>query len=153
MSKLSPNAKHELITNNFHTYCKQLQNSGRRFPTNQMGSVNVSKVAEICGAKRGAFEKKDSPLNRLLLQKVSEIGLEAPSRTDATNKNNDTYKGVKGSSNLSRALERATAEIDKQREIIGKLEEEIRRCKLQRQEAELSMDLMLEDGKRRFHWE
>ncbi|WP_218355099.1 hypothetical protein [Alteromonas lipotrueiana] len=153
MNKLSPNAKHELIVQNFHVYCQQLLDSGRRFPTNQLGAVNVSNVAEMCGCKRGAFEKRGSYLNTLLHQKVADIGLEVPTNSVSLERTPNHASGIKGSPDLSRALARATAEIEKQREIIEKLEQEVSRYELARQEAQLSMESMLDDGRRRFTWE
>lgn len=152
MNKLSPNAKHELIVQNFNLYCQQLLDSGRRFPTNQMGNVNVSKVAEICGSKRGAFEKKGSALNNLLVRQVQEIGLEAPPRAESFVEPEPAYK-IGCRQNLARALEKATAEIERQRETIVRLEAQVRQFQLEQKDTQQSMEMMLNDGKRRFIWE
>ncbi|GAA0811358.1 hypothetical protein GCM10009111_03760 [Colwellia asteriadis] len=153
--KLSPNQKHQRVIQSFTDYLIKLEVTGEKLPINQVdGNVNISELARICECKRGAFQKPNNTIGKMLKKAIDNIGTQAKSVNQvesALKTQKDQAK--KDASKLSRELERVTAEVEKLRNVNASLEQECKVLKNKLQGQINATESMLDDGKRRFLWE
>jgi predicted RNase H-like nuclease (RuvC/YqgF family) len=152
---LSPNQRHKRVIQNFTDYLIKLEATGEKLPVNQVdGNVNISELARICDCKRGVFQKPENTIGRMLKKAISDIGTQAKtSNQEESALKNQKDQAQRDASKLSRELERATAEVEKLRNLITSLEQENRLLKNKLDGQTNATELMLDDGRRRFLWQ
>jgi hypothetical protein len=150
-NKLSPNEKSVINKQNYDAYVANLEATNSKFPINQFGDVNISLVAEKCGFKRSAFNKKDSRLAQILQQDVDRIGTEVYSfEKKESFLETKSKTASKHASQREKELEKATAEIETLRDQIELLELENFNLKQKEGEGVERQEMMIETGRRVF---
>lgn len=154
-NKLSPNLQHKRVIQNFTDYLIKLEATGEKLPINQVdGNVNISELARICDCKRGVFQKPDNTIGKMLKKAISDIGTQAKSiiqEESALKSQKD--QAQRDASKLARELERATAEVEKLRDLTASLEQENKILKNKLDGQKNATESMLDDGRRRFLWQ
>lgn len=150
MSKKSPFERYE-------DYVLKLEESGKKFPVNQHGTMNFAKIAEDSGTRRQWYtestNKKFGPDNKtldaILKADVKRIGTDfvAPKDPDeelsriADNRSREA-------SQLRQMLEQKSKENEQLRSDNQKLKEQVRVLENRLSEAESSTEEMLDSGRR-----
>ena len=150
MSKKKPFERYE-------EYVLNLEESGRKFPVNQHGTVNLAKIAEESGTRRQWYtesaNKKFGPENKtldaIMKADVKRIGTDffAPKDPDqdlskiADNRSREANQ-------LRQMLEQKSKENEQLRSDNQKLREQVRILENRASEAESSNEEMLDSGRR-----
>lgn len=146
--KLSAPEKGKLNKRNYAAYVRHLKDSGKKFPTNQFGDVNVSLISELCGFERQVFSRNKA-LKEELDKNVKELGTDIVEGKDPeTRIDNDMKNLRKQLSNAKRDLALAEEKIDGlQRQLIA-VNSELKRSGEEKEEAAESLDYMISTGRR-----
>ena len=140
--------KGRLNKKNYAAYVADLEATGKKFPLNQFGEVNITAIAEASGFLRGVFAKNKKMKNQLE-DDLKRIGTEI---TEGIDKDSRLAKKAEEkaieASRLHKDLDAKVQEISLLRDQIDQLQTRIRELECRNDEATLSMDELLDSGRR-----
>ena len=145
---LSPVEKGIINKKMYAAYVADLKAKGDKFPINNYGEVNLSRIAKECGFNRQVFSNNTS-MKQALSDDVKLIGTDI---TKGSNKESRLAKKVnkesEESSRLKKELDARVQEIVALKEQIVKLEAEIQRHNSTVNRMDLAMNELLTSGRR-----
>ena len=140
------------------TYRDQIEKEGRKFPVNQFGELNLSKISKDCGNRRQwfsenankVFDSEGRTLSQIILDDSKRIGTDIfPSINKNQKKSNIFFE--KENEKLKSCLDKKSKEVKELRTEIQYLIEENRRLKTTLSEIDEKKNQLLETG-RLFSW-
>jgi septal ring factor EnvC (AmiA/AmiB activator) len=148
MTKVSAVEKGRINKANYVAYVAELKVTGKKFPLNQFGEVNLSGIAEACGFLRGVFSKNKF-MKAQLDADILSIGTEVKEGVDQDSRlAQKAEEKAKEAGRLHKDLDAKVQEINSLREQIDELKKCIRELECRSDEASLSMDELLDSGRR-----
>jgi hypothetical protein len=148
MTNVSPVEKGRINKANYVAYVAELKATGKKFPLNQFGEVNLSGIAKACGFLRGVFTTNKS-LKQLLDSDILIIGTEIKDGAELdTRLSQKAEEKSKEASKLHKDLDAKVQEVNSLREQIDELKKCIRELESRSNETALSMDELLDSGRR-----
>jgi hypothetical protein len=148
MSKVSAVEKGRINKANYAAYVAELKATDKKFPLNQFGKVNLSGIADACGFRRKVlYENKF--MKKRLKEDILLIGTEIKEGVDLeTRLSQKAEEKAKEASKLHKDLDAKVQEVNSLREQIDELKKCIRELECRSDEASLSMDELLDSGRR-----
>lgn len=140
----------------YRDYVMQLEQAGKKFPVNQFGDINFSKIANECGNRRQWFsesakkvfcQQKDT-LEQVIAKDIRRIGSEFSSSKDAESVLADMADSKsKEASRLRSMLEQKSKENELLREQVESLSAEIRMLRSTAAEVSSQQEMMIDSGR------
>jgi hypothetical protein len=140
----------------YRCYVVQLEHAGKKFPVNQFGDVNFSKIADECGNRRQWFSesaKKVFPdsgetLERIIQNDIRRIGSDFVAAKDPESVLVDIAESKNREANLLRSmLEQKSKENEHLRQQVEKLSVEVRLLRGNVSELESQNELITDTGR------
>lgn len=137
-------------------YVKQLEKAGKKFPTNQFGDVNFSKIADECGNRRQwfsesakkVFSDSGEALERVIAKDIRRIGSEVFSAKDPEPALIDMAESKSREvSYLRSMLDQKSKENELLREQVEKLTAELRLLRNTASELSSQQEMMIDSGR------
>lgn len=140
----------------YRDYVVQLEQSGKKFPVNQFGDVNFSKIADDCGNRRQwfsesakkAFGPESESLEKIIAKDIRRLGSEfiAPKDPESALVEMADSKS-KEASRLRSMLEQKSKENELLREQVEQLSAEVRLLRANATELSNQQALMVDSGR------
>lgn len=140
----------------YKSYVMQLEQDGKKFPVNQFGDVNFSKIADECGNRRQWFSEsakkifcsKGDTLEQVIAKDIRRIGSEftPPKYPDSVLSDMADSKN-KEASRLRSMLEQKSKENEILREQVESLSAEIRMLRSTATEVSSQQEFMIDSGR------
>ena len=140
----------------YRAYVLGLEQAGRKFPVNQFGDVNFSKVADECGNRRQwfsenakkAFTEREETLERIIQADIRRVGSEFVSAKDPESALMDMADSKGREASLLRSLlDQKSKENDLLRQQVERLTVEIRALQGSVSELSSRQEMMLDSGR------
>lgn len=140
----------------YRDYVTQLEQEGKKFPVNQFGDVNFSRIADDCGNRRQWFSESakkvfcppGDTLEQVILKDIRRIGSEvyAPKDPESALVEMADSKS-KEASRLRSMLEQKSKENELLREQVEQLSAEVRMLRSTAAEVSSQQELMIDSGR------
>lgn len=140
----------------YRNYVLHLEQAGRKFPVNQFGDVNFSKIADECGNRRQWFSESakkiftnnGDTLERVIAKDIHRIGSEFVIARDAESILVDIAESKSREVNQLRSmLNQKSKENELLREQVEKLTTEIRLLRNTASERSNQQEMMIDSGR------
>lgn len=140
----------------YRDYVVQLEQAGKRFPVNQFGDINFSKIADECGNRRQWFSESakklfgshKKPLERIIANDISRIGSEfAPPKNPESVLVDIANSKSREANRLRSMLEQKSKENELLREQVERLTAEVRLLRAGAAEVKSQQALMMDSGR------
>ncbi|AVD92642.1 hypothetical protein C4Q27_09590 [Pseudomonas sp. SWI36] len=140
----------------YRDYVMQLEQAGKKFPVNQFGDVNFSKIADECGNRRQWFSEsakkvfcpQGETLEQVIAKDIRRIGSEFSSPKDAESVLVDMADSKsKEASRLRSMLEQKSKENELLREQVERLSAEVRMLRSTAAEVSSQQEMMIDSGR------
>ena len=146
MAKLSAPEKGRINKERYNAYVANLEATSKKFPTNQLGNVNNSLVAEICGFGRNVLY---TSLKEQFEEDIKRIGTELHEGVDkATRLDKKASEKTKIASALQKDLDAKVQEIYSLRNQVDELQIKILKLENRENEMDMGMDELISNGRR-----
>ena len=140
----------------YRDYVLQLEQAGKKFPINQFGDINFSKIADECGNRRQWFSESakkifcsnGDTLERVIAKDIRRIGSEFLAAKDSESILVDIADSKSREANRLRTmLEQKSKENEILREQVERLSAEIRLLRTSAAEISSQQELMIDTGR------
>jgi hypothetical protein len=140
----------------YRDYVLKLEQAGKKFPVNQFGDVNFSKIADECGNRRQWFSEsakkvfcpKGQTLEKVIAKDIRRLGSEFVAAKDPESVLVDMADSKsKEASRLRSMLEQKSKENELLREQVERLTTELRLLRASAEEISSQQDLMIDSGR------
>lgn len=140
----------------YRDYVTQLEQAGKKFPVNQFGDINFSKIADECGNRRQWFSEsakkvfcpQGDTLEQVIAKDIRRIGSEFSSPKDPESVLMDMADSKsREASRLRSMLEQKSKENELLREQVERLSAEIRMLRSTSAEVTNQQELMIDSGR------
>lgn len=140
----------------YKSYVMQLEQAGKKFPVNQFGDINFSKIADECGNRRQWFSEsakkvfcpQGDTLEQVIAKDIRRIGSEFSSPKDAESVLADMADSKsKEASRLRSMLEQKSKENELLREQVERLSAEVRTLRSTAAEVSGQQEMMIDSGR------
>lgn len=140
----------------YRDYVLQLEQAGKKFPVNQFGAVNFSKIADECGNRRQWFSEsakkvfcsQGQTLEQVIAKDIRRIGSEFFVAKDPESLAVDMADSKSREANRLRVmLEQKSKENELLREQVEQLSAELRLLRTSAQEISSQQDLIIDSGR------
>lgn len=140
----------------YRDYVMQLEQAGKKFPVNQFGDVNFSKIADECGNRRQWFSEsakkvfcsQGDTLEQVIAKDIRRIGSEFTSPKDPDSVLSDMAESKsKEASRLRSMLEQKSKENELLREQVESLSAEVRMLRSTAAEVSSQQEMMIDSGR------
>lgn len=140
----------------YREYVLQLEQAGKKFPMNQFGAVNFSKIADECGNRRQWFSESSSKvfcpqgqtLEQIIAKDIRRIGSEFVAAKAPDSLAVDVAESKSREANRLRImLEQKSKENELLREQVERLSAELQLLRTSAQEISSQQDLMIDSGR------
>jgi DNA repair exonuclease SbcCD ATPase subunit len=148
VSKISAVEKGRINKERYAEYIAELEATGKKFPLNQFGEVNLTDVANACGFNRQVFSRNAS-MKAQFEEDIRRIGTEIHKGVDKeTRLEKKATEKAKVASKLQKELDAQVQENHSLRNQIDVLQSRVRELEGRENEMEMSMDELLTSGRR-----
>ncbi|MDD2037126.1 hypothetical protein NP572_12065 [Pseudomonas putida] len=140
----------------YRDYVMQLEQAGKKFPVNQFGDVNFSKIADECGNRRQWFSEsakkvfcpQGDTLEQVIAKDIRRIGSEFCAPKDAESVLVDIADSKsKEASRLRSMLEQKSKENELLRDQVERLSAEVRMLRSTAAELSSQQEMMIDSGR------
>lgn len=140
----------------YKDYVAQLEQAGKKFPVNQFGDINFSKIADECGNRRQWFSEsakkvfgpQGDALEQVIAKDIRRLGSEFVAPKDPESVLVDIADTKSREANRLRAiLEQKSKENDLLREQVERLSAEVRLLRANAAEVSGQQELMIDSGR------
>ncbi|WP_460059455.1 hypothetical protein [Pseudomonas sp. S2_A05] len=140
----------------YRDYVAQLEQAGKKFPVNQFGDVNFSRIADDCGNRRQWFSEsakkvfcpQGDTLEQVIAKDIRRIGSEVYTPKDPESVLMEMADSKsKEASRLRSMLEQKSKENELLREQVERLSDELRVLRSAASEVNGQQDLMIDSGR------
>ncbi|MEB0150630.1 hypothetical protein [Pseudomonas sp. CCC2.2] len=140
----------------YKDYILKLEQGGKKFPLNQFGDVNFSKIADECGNRRQWFSESakkvfgphGDTLEQIIAKDIRRIGSEFVAAKDPESILVDIADSKSREANRLRSmLEQKTKENELLREQVERLSAEVRLLRASAAEISSQQGLMIDSGR------
>lgn len=140
----------------YRDYVLHLEKAGKKFPVNQFGDVNFSKIADECGNRRQwfsesakkVFTERGETLERIIQADIRRIGSEFVAAKDPESALMDLADSKGREASLLRSLlDQKSKENDLLRQQVERLTVEIRALQGSVSELSSRQEMMLDSGR------
>ncbi|PHN29759.1 hypothetical protein [Pseudomonas sp. ICMP 561] len=140
----------------YKDYVAQLEQAGKKFPVNQFGDINFSKIADECGNRRQWFSEsakkvfgpQADALERIIAKDIRRVGSEFAPPKDPESVLVDIADTKSREANRLRAvLEQKSKENDLLRDQVERLSAEVRLLRANAAEVSGQQELMIDSGR------
>lgn len=148
MTKISAVEKGRVNKERYADYVAELEATGRQFPLNNFGEVNLSSIAKACGFNRQVFINNES-MKVALAEDVSRIGTEAAeARSKESKLSKKMAEKSEEASRLQKALDANFCEIEALKNQVNELKKHIAKIEERNHEMDTIFDELLSSGRR-----
>lgn len=140
----------------YRNYVLHLEKAGKKFPVNQFGDVNFSKIADECGNRRQwfsesakkVFTERGETLERIIQADIRRIGSEFVAAKDPESALMDLAESKGREASLLRSLlDQKSKENDLLRQQVERLTAEIRALQGSVDELTNQQEMVLDSGR------
>jgi len=141
----------------YKEYVLQLEKAGKKFPTNQFGEINYTKIAGECGNRRQWFSESakriycphGDTLEQVIAKDIRRIGTEfiVPRDPDSSLLVDIPDSSRREANRLLSMLEQKSKENEILREQVERLATEIRQLRSSNAEISGKQELMIDSGR------
>ncbi|MFT2159698.1 hypothetical protein [Pseudomonas putida] len=140
----------------YRDYVTKLEQAGKKFPVNQFGDINFSKIADECGNRRQWFSEsakkvfcpQGDTLDQVIAKDIRRIGSEFTSPKDPEAALVDLADSKsREASRLRSRLEQKSKENELLREEVERLSAEVRMLRSTAAEVVSQQELMIDSGR------
>ena len=140
----------------YRDYVLQLEQAAKKFPVNQFGDVNFSKIADECGNRRQWFSESakktycphGDTLEQVIAKDIRRIGTEFIAARDPESILVDIADSKSREANRLRSmLEQKSKENEMLREQVERLSAEVRQLRSSAAEISGRQELMIDSGR------
>ena len=140
----------------YRDYVVQLEQAGKKFPVNQFGDINFSKIADECGNRRQWFSEsakkvfgsQGESLEKVIGKDIRRIGSEFFAPKDPESVLVDIADSKSREANRLRSmLEQKSKENEILREQVERLSAEVRLLRASAAEVSSQQELMIDSGR------
>jgi predicted RNase H-like nuclease (RuvC/YqgF family) len=140
----------------YRDYVLQLEQAGKKFPVNQFGDINYSKIADECGNRRQWFSEsakkvfcpQGQTLEQVIKKDIRRLGSEFVAAKDPESVLVDMADSKSREANRLRSmLEQKSKENELLREQVERLSAELRLLRTSAEEISSQQDLMMDSGR------
>ena len=148
MPRASQVQKGRINRQRYSAYVAELEATGRKFPVNQFGNVNLTLIAEACGFRRQVFstnknmrERLEKDIFRIGTETSQDMGVDTLLAKKASDK-------TKEASQLRKELDAKTQEIAVLRSELESVKKLVRELAVRNTEADSIFTEMVTTGRR-----
>ena len=148
MTKISAVEKGRINKESYAAYIAELEATGKKFPTNNFGEVNLTAIAKACGFNRQVFSNNQA-MRAALNEDIERIGTDiSEGQPKETRPHKKASEKSKEGSRLHKELEARTNEIETLKAQILELNKRIAELEGGKHEMDLAFDELLASGRR-----